>query len=84
MKATGFYCQLLLHSCKKDTTLICYFLLLFGMPCSGLMTSTEMGEQILDQVARSNETILSLQVLCHSDEQRVQRSLQPGLAADVT
>lgn len=54
------------------------------MPCSGLMTSTEMGEQILDQVARSNETILSLQVLCHSDEQRVQRSLQPGLAADVT
>lgn len=47
------------------------------------MSSTEVGDQILDQVIWSKEIIIVLQVIDHSDEKRVWRSLHPDLAADV-
>lgn len=53
------------------------------MAFSVLMTYLEMGEQILDQVIQSKETLSVLYAICHSDEQSVQRSLHPILSADV-
>ena len=47
------------------------------------MTSTEVREQMLNQVIQSKETILILQVMYHSDEQTVWRTFHSGLVADI-